>query len=204
MQSSDLFNLNFARDFLSKKGVSMLDQVRVTQQAKPRRFRRPRKLIAALTGDRLRQVLDAHAYLWRWLDALSQVVLTHLPQFLLADIGTEMDHTNTHYYIQYSVFSCAIRISGDGSKACDTAEDPAAPSPSPSPSPFPSPEVCLDGLHQMGQLLAKAARYLSFRAGVVLSTLFLFFITTTLTAYILRETQERMLRCALNTPPNLA
>ena len=56
----------------------------------------------------------------------------------------------------------------------------------------------------MGQLLAKAARYLSFRAGVVLSTLFLFFITTTLTAYILRETQERMLRCPLSTPPNLA
>ena len=94
VQSAELFNLNFAREFMSQKGVSMLDQVRVTQQAKPRRFRRPRKLIAALTGGgqealagRLRQMLDSHAYLWRWLDALSQVVLTHLPQFLLADIG---------------------------------------------------------------------------------------------------------------------
>lgn len=97
-QSSELFNLNFAWEFMSKKGVSMLDQVRVTQQDKARRFRRPRKLIAALAGGRkealvgmLRRIRDTHAYLWRWLDSLSQVVLTHLPQFLLADIGRYLE-----------------------------------------------------------------------------------------------------------------
>ena len=75
MQSSELFNLNFAREFMSKKGVSLLDQqVRVTQaQTKP----------AGMLG----RVRDTHAYLrlWQWLD---QVVVTHLPQFLLADSGT--------------------------------------------------------------------------------------------------------------------
>ena len=45
-----------------------------------------------------------------------------------------------------------------------------------------------------GRLLRRAGRYLGFRLGLLLSTLFLFFIATTLTAYILRETQDRMLR----------
>lgn len=74
---------------------------------------------------------------------------------------------------------------------CESSEDPSSSSSSSSPA---AAEACLDGLHQMGQLLRKAARYLFFRCGLLLSTLFLFFITTTLTSHILRETQDRMLR----------
>jgi hypothetical protein len=37
-------------------------------------------------------------------------------------------------------------------------------------------------------------KYISFRLGVIFSTFFLFFISTTLINYILRETQERMVR----------
>jgi hypothetical protein len=124
----------------------MLDQVRVTQQAKPRRFRRPRKLIAALTGDRLRQVLDTHAYLWRWLDALSQVVLTHLPQFLLADIGTEMDHTNIHI-VAYSIqcFSAPSLSQATGAKPAilrRTQRPHPHPLLHPHPHPHPHPLRC--------------------------------------------------------------
>ena len=41
---------------------------------------------------------------------------------------------------------------------------------------------------------ASTASFVLFKLGVLLTTLFLFFITTTLVSFTLRETQERMLK----------
>lgn len=59
----------------------------------------------------------------------------------------------------------------------------------------------LDGLGSTGssemlssKIVDIIQQYILFRLGVVCSTLFLFFISSTLVSYILRETQERMIR----------
>jgi len=54
--------------------------------------------------------------------------------------------------------------------------------------------LAISGVTSAEWFPAQFNQYLAFRAGVVFSTSFLFFVTTTLVSYTLRETQERMIR----------
>lgn len=166
-QSSELYNLNFASDFMSKKGISMLDQAKHSRTKSPKATRRRKFLPSQTINEKIKGFLLSRSSFQavlrqalRLLDSLSLLVLQWLPQSLLEETGTE------------SVCEERGLWPGDGGGDGE----------------------CLEGLQQMRRLAQQALQYLAFRLGVVFSTVFLFFIMTTLVSYVLRETQERMLR----------
>lgn len=142
VKTKELFNLNFAADFVAKKGVDMMQSV----------------------GRRVRYN--------------SNTVPRHVKGLLTPLM---LAFQNTFGEVFWNVFEAVRMILAHG-KSRDKEAKPDLSFNSPS-------------LQSMlvGRLL-QLQQFTAFRLGVVFSTCFLFFVCTTLVSYILRQTQERMLR----------
>jgi hypothetical protein len=170
VENKEVFNLNGAGDFVSKKGVSLIDEKRSVRYKDP--FVLPTLVLEALSklgiGEKSRALYNLLAdklyQAWRWADATESLrPVTRQMAWIFADefVSTSNSGNTVNSFLNLMYSAATI---GNSRWAYITQSAP--------------------GLHQ----------YLTFRLGVVFSTTFLFFVTTTLISYTLRETQERMLR----------
>lgn len=147
--SRELFNLNYAADFVAKKGTDMSDM-----------------------GRRESYTNNANylVVVWRWLK-------TNLFSPALVMISGRLAESIEAMGVWMHLEELLTSVVGDPAAVFSrfTAMHAAA---------------SVD----WKALLKLVYQYVAFRVGVVFSICFLFFISTTLINYILRETQERMLR----------
>jgi hypothetical protein len=147
--SRELFNLNYAADFVAKKGTDMSDM-----------------------GRRESYTNNANylVVVWRWLK-------TNLFSPALVMISGRLAESIEAMGVWMHLEELLTSVVGDPAAVFSrfTAMRAAA---------------SVD----WKALLKLVYQYVAFRVGVVFSICFLFFISTTLINYILRETQERMLR----------
>lgn len=166
----ELFNLNNAGDFVSKKGVSLIDEKNSVRYKDPLVL--PTLVLEGLAqlgiGEKSLQVYHwaterLHAA-WQVLEQNEALrpVTKHIAWVFADEFAATSKSGSTANSFANLMYS-AMTI-GNSRWAYITQSAP--------------------GLHQ----------YLMFRLGVISSTTFLFFVTTTLISYTLRETQERMLR----------
>eukprot|EP01039_Chlorochromonas_danica_P005704 gene5704-6288_t len=150
VKTKELFNLNFAADFVAKKGVDMMQSV--GRRVRYNSNTVPRHVKGLLTPLMLAFQNTFGEVFWNVLEAVRMIVIEQ-----------------------------GQRQSGGGGGGQETK---------PTGLSFDSPS-----LHSVlvGRLL-QLQQFTAFRLGVVFSTCFLFFVCTTLVSYILRQTQERMLR----------
>lgn len=165
----ELFNLNYAGDFVSKKGVSLAHEKRSVRYKDPLVL--PTLVVEALSSlgigelglSACNTVLDKLSQLWVTLESSEALrpVTKHL-SWVFADEFTSTSASGSTVNSLANLLYSAYTITN----------------------------TRWQYISQQSQL----NQYLMFRLGVVFSTTFLFFVTTTLVSYTLRETQERMLR----------
>lgn len=166
----ELFNLHHAGDFVSKKGVSLIDEKRSVRYKDPLVL--PTLVLESLSnlgiGEKGMAVFNmltekSHA-LWVAIDENKFLhPVTAQIKWIFADEFATTSSTGNTVNSFLNLMYSAVRI-GNSRWAYITQSAPL--------------------LNQ----------YIIFRFGVLFSTTFLFFVTTTLVSYTLRETQERMLR----------
>lgn len=147
--SKELFNLNYAADFVAKKGTDMSDMGRRESYTNKANY-----LLVV----------------WRW---GKNNILTPLLTMISSTLAEYIEATGLWTYLE----DLMQRITGDFFGGGSTGTSNSG-----------------DAIGGWYALFAQANQYVAFRFGVIFSTSFLFFISTTLINYILRETQERMLR----------
>ncbi|RYG70150.1 hypothetical protein EON64_00970 [archaeon] len=144
-KSKELFNLNYAADFVAKKGVSLQDSTRRVKYEDVNVARQHMKGV----------------FTWGQ-NSLFTPVLYALTQWAGGVVSVPADLVGS--LAQYALHAL---LSHEALETCR--------------------QVLVQRLQQLQNFCA-------FRLGVIFSTSFLFFISTTLISYILRQTQEKMLR----------
>lgn len=170
VDNREVYNLNYAGDFVSKKGTSLIDEKNSVRYKEPVVV--PALILEVLSkfgvGERaldLYHLLAEHATrLWAKLEKTE--ALRPLTSHLAWAFSDEFDSTSA---------------SGSTVNSLPNLLYTAA-------------TIINTRWRHLSQSVAQLNQYLAFRLGVVFSTTFLFFVTTTLVSYTLRETQERMLR----------
>ncbi len=164
LRSKELFNLNYASNFVAKKGVNIADMGR--QRRESYRTSSVVSEVLALTKNSV--IGPFIMVVYERFVGLIVLIVDHLPG----------SHTNTD---SDSVDHWTWLIEGlTGHTGSNTGGDRGSNS---------------SDMNMKWLILFKQVnQFITFRIGVLFSTTFIFFVSSSLVSYILRETQERMLK----------
>ncbi len=170
VDSREVYNLNFAGDFVSQKGMSLIGEKDSV------RYKDPLVLPAIL--------LELMSKLGVGEKALD---LYHLLSARATQLWQVMEQTEAlrplTTRLAWAFSDEFVSTSASGSTANSLVN-----------LLYSAATIINTRWKHLSESVFQLNQYLSFRLGVMFSTTFLFFVTTTLVSYTLRETQERMLR----------
>ena len=187
----ELFNLNYAGDFVSKKGMSLMDEKLSVRYKDP-------LLLPTLVVDALSHLglVDAGLATYHVIMSRLGAVWSQLEESESFKPVTQ--HLAWVFADEFSFFDSLREAAGVSAGDAGSTSGGSSSAKRSTNSLFnliySAATITNTRWTYISQSFPKFNQYFMFRAGVIFSTTFLFFVTTTLVSYTLRETQERMLR----------